>query len=50
MNNFNISIFGNKILSEIISEIKRFSKYQIKYYEDLSFCIKDTKDKKGINE
>ena len=41
MNNFTISVFGNKIFSEIICEIKSFSKYQIKYYDDLDLCIND---------
>ena len=35
MSNFIISIIGNKIFSEIISEIKLFSKFNIKYYEDI---------------
>jgi DNA-binding winged helix-turn-helix (wHTH) protein len=39
MNNFNISIFGNKIFLEIIEELKLFSK--IKHYEDLNLCVKD---------
>ena len=41
MNNFTISIFDNKIFFEIISEIKLFSKFKIKHYEDLSLCVKD---------
>ena len=41
MDNFTISIFGNKIFFEIINEIKLFSKFKIKYYEDLDLCIKD---------
>ena len=36
-----ISIFGNKILLEIINELKLFSKFKIKYYEDADSCIKD---------
>jgi len=47
MSNFIISIIGNKIFSEIISEIKLFSKFNIKYYEDIDLCIQDnTKEKK----
>ena len=38
-----ISIFKNKIFSEIINEIKSFSKFNAKYYEDLDLCIKDSK-------
>ena len=41
MNNFTISIFDNKIFFEIISEIKLFSKFKIKHYEDLDLCIKE---------
>ena len=41
MDNLTISIFGNKIFLEIINEIKLFSKFNIKYYENLDLCIKD---------
>ena len=41
MSNLTISIFGNKIFLEIINEIKLFSKFKIKYYEDLDLCVKD---------
>ena len=41
MSNLTISIFGNKIFLEIINEIKLFSKFNIKYYNDLDLCIKD---------
>ena len=41
MSNLSISIFGNKILLEIINEIKLFSKFKIKYYDDLDLCVKD---------
>ena len=41
MNNFNISIFNNKIFFEIIKEIKLFSKYKINHYEDHNLCVKD---------
>jgi len=33
MNNYTISIFGNKIFFEIISEIKLFSKFKVKYFD-----------------
>ena len=41
MDNFTISIFGNKIFLEIINEIKLFSKFKIQYYEDLNLCVQD---------
>ena len=44
MSNFTISVFGNKIFLEIINEIKLFSKFQIKYYEDLDLCVKDAEE------
>ena len=40
MNNFTISIFDHKIFFEIVCEIKLFSKFKIKHYEDLNLCIK----------
>ena len=47
MSNFIISIIGNKIFSEIINEIKLFSKFKIKYYENIDLCIEDnTKENK----
>jgi len=39
-----ISIFGNKIFSEILHEIKLFNNYKVKYYENLDLCVKDAKD------
>ena len=44
MNNVIISIFGNKIFSEIISEIKLFSNNKILYYDNIDSCIKDAKE------
>ena len=41
MSNLTISIFGSKIFLEIINEIKLFSKFNIKYYDDLDLCEKD---------
>lgn len=43
MHNTTIAVFNNKIFFEIISEVKLFSKYTIKYYEDLELCIKNSK-------
>ena len=48
MNNFNISIFGNKIFLEIIRDIKIFSNVKIKYYDDLKLCIKNSKESNSI--
>jgi len=36
-----IAIFGNKIFLEILREIKIFSKFRLKFYDDLDICIKD---------
>ena len=44
MNNLTISVFGNKIFSEILNEIKLSPKFNIKYYDDLSLCMKDAVD------
>ena len=41
MDSITISIFGNKILLEVLKEIKLFSKYNIKFYDDLNLCIRD---------
>jgi len=48
MNNFTISIFDNKTFFEIISEIKLFSKFAIKHYEDLNLCTKDAENKNQL--
>ena len=42
MSSKTISIFGNKIFLEILKEIKLFSSFKIKYYEDIDICIKDS--------
>ena len=41
MDKLTISIFGNQIFSEIINEIKLFSKFQLKFYDNLDLCTKD---------
>jgi len=41
MSNFTISVFNNKIFFQIIKEIKLFSKFRIKHYEDLDLCTQD---------
>jgi len=44
MDKLTISIFGSKCFFEIISEIKLFTKFNIKYYEDLKLCVKDAEN------
>ena len=46
MDNTTIAVFNNKIFLEIINEIKLFSNFVIKHYEDSELCIKDA-EKKG---
>ena len=41
MDKLTILIFGNQIFSEIINEIKLFSKFKLKFYDNLDLCIKD---------
>ena len=41
MVNLTISIFGNKIFLEVLIELKFFSKYNVKYYDDLNLCMKN---------
>ena len=48
MSKLNISIFGNKILSEILSEIKLFYKYDFQYYDKLDLCVKDAQIKNQL--
>ena len=48
MTNSTISIFGNKIFLEIINEVKLFSKFKVKYYEDLNLCEQDAKKYNSI--
>ena len=43
MDNHTISIFESKIFLEIINEVKLFSKFKIKFYDNLDLCIKDAK-------
>ena len=44
MDKLTILIFGNQIFSEIINEVKIFSKFKIKFYDNLDSCIKDAVD------
>ncbi len=41
MDNLTISILGNQIFSEIISELKLFSRFKIESYEDLDSFAKN---------
>ena len=41
MDKLTILVFGNQIFSEIINEIKLFSKFKLKFYDNLDLCIKD---------
>ena len=43
-----ISIFGNKIFLEILHEMKFFSKYKVKYYDDIDLCVKDAENKNQL--
>ena len=49
MSNLNISIFGSKTFFEIINEIKLFSKYKIKFYDNFDICIKDAVEKNFLS-
>ena len=48
MDSLTISIFGNKIFSEILNELKLFSRYKIKFYDKLNLCIKDTNRRNNL--
>ena len=48
MSYLTISIFGNKIFSEIINELQLFSKFKIGYYDDLSLCVKNAIKHNGL--
>ena len=41
MDKLTILVFGNQIFTEIINEIKLFSKFKLKFYDNLDLCIKD---------
>ena len=42
MHDLTISIFGNKILLEIINELKQFSKYKIQFQDNFNDFFKDS--------
>ena len=48
MDNFTISIFGNKIFLEILNELKLFSKFKINFYEDFDLLTNNIKKKNQL--
>ena len=48
MNKLTISVFGNQILLEIINEIKLFSKFKIKFYDNLDICTKEAANREQL--
>ena len=48
MNSLIISIFGNQIFSEIMKELKFFSKYNIKFHDDLSLLTNSNQSNKEL--
>ena len=48
MSNLTISIFNNKIFLEIINEIKLFSKFKFRHYEDLDMCVKNAEKQNSL--
>ena len=41
MTNLTISVFGNQTFLAIINEIKLFSKFNLKFYDNFDLCIQD---------
>ena len=48
MKNFTISIFGNQIFLEIINEIKLFSKFNVKYFDELKYPTDTLEENKNL--
>ena len=48
MKNFTISIFGNQIFLEIINEIKLFSKFNVKYFDELKYPADTLEENKNL--
>ena len=48
MSKYSISIFGDKIFPEILQEVKIFSNFTIKYYDDLNSFINEAEKEKFI--
>ena len=45
MNNLTISVIENQIFSEVLNELKLFSKFKIKFYKDINLCTTDSLNK-----
>ena len=43
MNNLTISILGNQILSEVLNELRLFSRFKIRFYDNLNLFKENTK-------
>ena len=43
MNNLTISIYGNQIFTEIANELQLFSRFKVKFYNNLNSCIDNSK-------
>ena len=48
MNDFTISIIGNKIFFEIINELKLFSKFSVKFYDNHDLYMGDSRKENQI--
>ena len=48
MSSLTISIIGNQIFSEIVDELKLFTKFKVKLYDDLSIFTGDFKDSEEL--
>ena len=48
MDKLTITIFGNQIFLEIINELKLFSEFNIKFYNDINLCIQDALQKSQL--
>jgi len=44
MKSCTISIFDNKIFFDILAELKLFSEFKIRHYEDFNLCLKEAKN------
>tara|TARA_Y100000590_G_scaffold465811_1_gene639179 strand:- start:1075 stop:1695 length:621 start_codon:yes stop_codon:yes gene_type:complete len=48
MHNFNISVFNNQILFEVLREMKLFSKCRIKHYNDEALCFQSAEKENNL--
>ena len=44
MSSLTISIYGNQIFSELVKELKLFSKYNVKFYDDINLFKKEAQN------